>query len=150
MNAIAVWIKNAVDDIRGVSAIEFALAAPMLVIATIALADFGLAVNEKMRLVSAARAGTQAGLSNAGSVSAMQTAVLAATGLNPSAVTVNATTYCGCADGSTVSCSSTCKDGSTLRSYVAVSVTETYSLLLNYPGFANPLTLSASSSLRTG
>ena len=137
-------------DVRGVSAVEFALTAPMLIVAAIALADFGLAVNEKMRLESAARAGAQAGFSSAGNVAAMQTATLAATGLNPSSVTVAATSYCGCANGSVISCSTTCSDGSTIRTYVSVSVTETYPLLLSYPGFSSPVTLSASSSLRTG
>jgi len=142
------WIRRFVRDTKGVSVVEFALAAPMLVLAAVGLGDFGLAVNEKMRLVSAARAGAQAGFSSAGNVAGMQAAVLAATGLPANATTVSASTFCGCANGGTVSCGSTCQDGSVLRTYVTVTVSEVYSMLLGYPGFARQQTLTGSSTLR--
>lgn len=148
MTRVYGWLKHFIQNKRGVSTIEFALAAPMLIAATVAMADFGLAVNEKMRLVSAARAGAQAGFSNSGNQAAMQAAVLAATGLTPSSITVTAATVCGCADGRTLVCTATCADGSNLRTYVTVTVTELYPLLLSYPGFPSPQSLSASSTLR--
>ena len=144
------WVAALLADVRGVTAVEFALVAPMLMVAVMGAADFGFAANEKMRLVSAARAGAQAGFGNPGSASSMIAAATAATGLNPAAVTVTTANTCGCADGSTIACSSVCQDGSVLRSYVTVTVSEVYSLLLTYPGFPNPLTFSASSTLRVG
>lgn len=148
MTGVCGWLKHFIQNKRGVSTVEFALVAPMLIAAMVGVADFGLAVNEKMRLVSAARAGAQAGFSNSGNQAAMQAAVLAASGLNASSVTVNSATICGCADGSTLVCTATCADGSNLRTYVTVTVTELYSLLLSYPGFPSQQSFSATSTLR--
>ena len=101
-----------------------------------------------MRLISGARAGVQAGFNNSADTAAMTRAVDNASGLNAAAVTVTPTNSCGCADGSTPACGGTCADGSTLRTYVSVTVSEPYSLLLSYPGFASPVTLSATATLR--
>lgn len=135
-------------DIRGSSIVEFALMTPMIVSILMGVADFGLAVNEKMRLVSASRAGVQSGYDNSSNVSAITQAVQGATGLNAQSIAVVVSNSCGCADGSTVACGGTCVNGGALRSYVTVAVSENYSLLLNYPGFPNPIMLSASTTLR--
>ncbi len=132
----------------GMSAVEFALTAPLLVLMLLGMADMGLATNEKMRLVSAARAGAQSGYGNSANTAAITQAVTGASGLNGGAVNVAVATSCGCADGSTVACGGTCAGGGSSRTYVTVTVTESYALLLSYPGFASPVTLSASATLR--
>lgn len=44
---------------RGTSAIEFAVCAPVLIVGLLVVTDVGLAVNERMRLDQAARAGAE-------------------------------------------------------------------------------------------
>ncbi|MDO8608569.1 MAG: TadE/TadG family type IV pilus assembly protein [Phaeospirillum sp.] len=130
------------------SAVEFALVAPILLLMLVGLTDFGLAVNEKMRLVNAVRAGVQAGYGNSTDVAAITQAVKDASGLDAAAIAVSVATSCGCADGSSVVCGGICADASSLRTYVTVTVTESYALLISYPGFASPMTLSATATLR--
>jgi Flp pilus assembly protein TadG len=134
---------------RGVAAVEFALATPILLVTLVGMADFGLAVNEKMRLYTAARAGAQAGLGDATATATITQAVTSAANLDAGAVTVTVAQSCGCADGTTAVCGTVCADASTQRGYVTVTVNESYAMLLNYPGFTNPVALSAAATLRT-
>ncbi|MDA8233114.1 MAG: pilus assembly protein [Magnetospirillum sp.] len=132
---------------RGVAAVEFALAAPILLVLVLGLADFGMATNERMRLTSAARAGAQYAMGNpTDSAGTRQATLAAANGLNSG--TVSVTLSCGCNDGSTITCGGTCPT-SAPWTYVTVTVAENYALLVTYPGIGNSVALSASASLRT-
>lgn len=133
---------------QGVTAVEFALTLPLLALTLVGLVEFGLAVNEKMRLVSASRAGAQYGYASSTDTAAVTQAVTDAAGIvNP--VTVAVATSCGCADGSAVACDAACGDGSQRRSYVTVTVTESWPMIFQFPGFTDPLTLSSTTTMRT-
>lgn len=135
-------------DRRGAAAVEFALATPVLLACVLALADLGLAANERMRLISAVRAGAQYAMRNPSDAAGTTQAVLAAAaGLDPGLVSVTLTQSCGCSDGSQVACAGTCLVGS-VRSYVTVTASETYSFLVTYPGVGDSLALSANASFR--
>ncbi len=133
---------------RGVVAVEFALVLPILVLAVVGLIEFGLAVNEKMRLVSAARAGAQYGYTTSTDTAAVTQAVTDAAGI-ANKIDVSVVPSCGCADGSTVACDASCGDGSQLLSYVTVTVTESWPMIFQFPGFTDPLTLTGTSIMRT-
>jgi len=141
------WNRRFRRDETGASAVEFAVTLPILVAMMVAMSDLGLAVNEKMRLTSAVRAGTQSGYGNVGNTAAIIQAVKDASGESTAALTVTATTSCACADGSAVACDGSCSGGS-VHTYLTVTATEAYSLLIHYPGFSGPTTLSATSVLR--
>jgi hypothetical protein len=47
-----------------------------------------------------------------------------------------------------VSCNSTCSSGLAPGSYVSVNAQWSYSLMMSWPGFTSPRTLSASSTVR--
>ncbi|MGE5504577.1 MAG: TadE/TadG family type IV pilus assembly protein [Actinomycetota bacterium] len=133
---------------RGVTAVEFALTLPFMMVMLVGLAEFGLAVNEKMRLESAAWAGVQYGYSHTTDTAGMVSAVQQGAGLDPSKITVATAFSWGCADGSTVAQDATCGDGSQKRSYVTVTVTETWRLTFQFPGFPTSLPLTAAATLR--
>ncbi|TMJ54449.1 MAG: pilus assembly protein, partial [Alphaproteobacteria bacterium] len=52
-------VRNLARDIRGVAAIEFAIVAPMLVLAMVCTADLGLGIYRKMQVQNAAQAGAE-------------------------------------------------------------------------------------------
>lgn len=133
---------------RGSMAVEFAIAAPILVTAVVGLADLGFAVNERMRLVSAVRAGVQAATLHPDDEAAARSAVeKAAPQLVAARLTVTLGRSCGCADGTAIACGATCAVGIEQR-FVTVRVAENYPMMFNYPGLGSTLALAADATLR--
>jgi len=101
----------------GTSAVEFALAAPLLLGLLMPVADLGLAYSEQIQVQQAAQAGAQyASLHawNSTSISAITTAVTSATKLSSLTASPAPRQACGCPDGSKVAaatCNSLCADG---------------------------------------
>ena len=84
-------------DEDGVSAIEFALATPFLLLLILPLLDLGQAVSEQIRLNLAVQAGAQyASLNLWGSTSATDIAAIVNNATTLSLTNVSATEYCGC------------------------------------------------------
>lgn len=132
----------------GVGAVEFALMLPILVALMVAIADFGLAVNEKMRLTSAARAGAQVAYKASGDLSGVVAAVQMASGLNADNISVTSQKTCACLDGSAVACTGTCSDGNSVRAYVTVSVSEQWSPVIVSTVMSGPVTMTGTAVLR--
>lgn len=140
-------VQNFVRNEKGVAAVEFALVAPILLLLLLGLADFGLAMRERMALASAARAGAERAWADSGDNAAITQAVQAAGTLDAAAITVAVTEFCECA-GTASACGVTCADGSTPATYVGVSVSEDFPLLLPYPGIGSPIALTGTAILR--
>lgn len=135
-------------DARGNTAVEFALTAPMLVFMTLALWEFGNAVNERTQLETAARAGAQAAMSDPTDTSAIEQAVLDATGLTDADLTVTTTSACECSDGTSVDCGTgTCAVGS-VQTYMTVEVTKPYTLTVNSDALNGVITLTGRATVR--
>lgn len=133
---------------RGVGAVEFALTLPILVALMVAVADFGLAANEKMRLASAARAGAQAAYRASGDLAGVNAAVQSASGLDAERLNIASRSHCGCMTGGAAACDTACADGNGLRTYVSVSVSESWEPLILSTFMDAPITLSGSAVLR--
>ncbi len=84
---------------EGVSAIEFALITPVLLVFLIGVTDFGLAMFHKMELQSAVRAGAQYALSDGTDTASIISAVVNSTGIGITSSDVTLT--CQCLDTST-------------------------------------------------
>ncbi len=84
---------------EGVSAIEFALITPVLLVFLIGVTDFGLAMFHKMELQSAVRAGAQYALSDGNDTASIISAVVSSTGAGITSSDVTLT--CQCLDTST-------------------------------------------------
>lgn len=132
----------------GVGAVEFALLLPILLLLLLAVADFGLAVNEKMRLTGAARAGAQWAYKKSGDTGGVALAVQQAAGLEPSRITIATQSFCGCISGVAVACLGTCNDGNGVRTYVTVTVSESWAPLIASAAMDGPVSLSGTATLR--
>lgn len=121
-------------DRRGAVAVEFALITPVLLIALIALADFGLMVYQNTQLSEAASAGVRFALQsgNEDDDVGIETAVLATLPDDLDASVV-VTRECRCPTGGAVDCNSECSGEIAPGRYVSVVVTCPYSMIFDYP-----------------
>ena len=121
-------------DRRGAVAVEFALITPVLLIALIALADFGLMVYQNTQLSEAASAGVRFALQsgNEDDDAGIEAATLASLPDNLGA-SVAVTRECRCPTGGAVACDSECSGEIVPGRYVEVVVTCPYSMIFDYP-----------------
>ena len=144
-------------DPRGVSAVEFGLAAPVFLAALSPLIDLGLAFSQQIRVNQAVEAGAQyaaVNQYNSGTwATNVQNAITNATSL-PVTPTVGSET-CGCPNATNTAisnvgsppCTQTCTDGTIAGYYVTISATATYTSVMPYPIINNP-TLSSQAVVR--
>jgi Flp pilus assembly protein TadG len=157
------WISALTHDRRGVSAVEFGLAAPVFLAALSPLIDLGLAFSQQIRVNQAVEAGAQYAAVNQYNsdtwATNVQNAVTNATTLtvspivgsetcrcpnatNTAIVTHDTATTCGTANGGTA-----CSDGTEPGYYITISATATYTSVMPYPIINNP-TLSSQAIVR--
>lgn len=138
-------------DRRGASAVEFAVALPVLVGILIPTTDLGMGFYTQMQVQDAAQAGAQYAVLHGWDSTAIQNAVTSATALSTITASPAPTQSCGCASGTsitTVGCNASCPDGSTPGSYVTVNAQAPYTTLIPYPGIASSFTVTAQSAVR--
>lgn len=145
---------------RGNSFVEFAWAAPILVLLTFASFDYGSAYVEGLRLNGAARAGTQQALHDPvdwNNTAKFKQAALEEYAGQPLtseeaaalAVTAAADAYCACTAGATLACADICPDSSDPGRFVRVTLSRDLSLILPYPWTASEqLTVQGESVIR--
>ncbi len=129
---------------RGTGAVEFALMAPFLLVATSGLVDYGRSVINEMELASAVRAGAQFAIADSDDTTAIGAAVVGATNLALTAADVTANEFCECADGTPIGCGGGCFDGSANRYYMTVTANYAFT-----PFFLAAQTLTGSITVRT-
>lgn len=129
-------------DDAGVSAVEFALLAPMLVFALLATVDMGLALTERMTIGHILRAGAQGATEDVGITSVdrilrttatknMPVAAAGTTGDDSSlALTVSRICSCPGQPSVAVACSATCTGSAPTQIFYALSGQKTYAGLI--------------------
>lgn len=137
---------------RGLAAVEFGLAAPILILLLVGLVDFGMLFYASLQVQGAASAGAEYasvhGMDSAGITSAVQqTSILNQT---VTMSTGSPSEICGCTNTGTMveegtfsgSCSvyTTCTGGG--GAYAKVAVQLSYSPMLPYPWARSPVTLT--------
>jgi Flp pilus assembly protein TadG len=135
------------DD--GISAVEFAIIAPVMVLLCVGIADLGIGVYTETQVNNAAQYGAEYALLNGFDANAITTAVKNSTTL--SNLNVSPTQTCGCPSSTgmvTSSCNATCSDGSKAGSFAQISVSKAYATLIPYPGMPSSFTLTAQSTAR--
>ena len=138
---------------RGSAAVEFGLAAPILVGLLVPVADLGIAYSQKILVDQAAQAGAQyAALHpwNSNSATEIANAVTSATTL-PIAATPAPRQICGCPTGSTiteVTCGNICSNTETAGYYVVVNGQLPYTPVLPYSVLGNSVTLASQTTVR--
>ncbi|WP_170984976.1 TadE/TadG family type IV pilus assembly protein [Roseomonas sp. AR75] len=125
----------------GTASIELALLVPVLAAVLVGMFDWGMAIDQRLRLQSAARAGAQQALRTPGDRTAIAAAVLAAAPDFAALSVTPSPVWCECAKAAT-SCSTDCDGG--LSRYVRVTVSHPFSPLTP----AGPTSVSANVTLR--
>jgi TadE-like protein len=148
------WLVRLSGAVNGVTAVEFALAAPILLGLLTPVADLGLAYSQQIQVQQAAQAGAQyASLHpwNSNSAAAITNAVTSATRLGALIADPAPSQTCGCPNGSTVgaaTCGSLCADGGQAGYYVVVHARLAYSPILPYSLLGNSAVLTAQATVR--
>jgi Flp pilus assembly protein TadG len=157
------------DRERGSIAVEFAFAAPILIMLALGAADFGLLMNTSASLRGATRAGAEYAKANWNNPSvtnpptATEQQVCGFLGLTLSSgscspVTPTVATSCTCDDNSSVTpcpptsgnpCSASNPLNPGVLLYVTVTATQSFSPILSWASFAFPSSLTATTAVRT-
>lgn len=119
---------------RGVSAVEFALIAPFLVFALLAMVDVAFAVNERMEIERLLRGGAQHAMSDPGEAN-VRTVIEASAESGfaaGSAFTLTVQRYCACPSDSdtAVTCSASCPDSDVTAIYYRMDGARTHTGLI--------------------
>ena len=147
-------------DRRGMSAVEFGLAAPVFLAMLTPVIDIGLAFSQQIRVNQAVEAGTQYATANPYNGTTWATnvssAMTNATTLSVSPVVGGET--CGCPNststaiiggyGSPPSCTGSCPDNSNPGYYVTLSASLTYTSVMPFSILGSSTTLSSSATAR--
>ena len=138
----------------GASAVEFGLAAPVLLGLLVPVADLGMAFSQQLQVQQSAQAGAQYAVNhpwNSTSVTAIASAVTAASTLPSLTASPAPSQTCGCPTGSAITsatCGSTCSDGQPAGYYVVVNAQSPYTPTLPYSVLGSSVTLAAQSTVR--
>lgn len=118
-------------DERGVSAVEFALTAPVLLISLLGVVDVGTAVYKRADMEAALRAGIQYFMNGGEDLDTAENVVLESWTTKPNGVNVAADRLCLC--GTTVaSCNALCGDGTTPLTFNRIQATAVFpGILMN-------------------
>jgi pilus assembly protein CpaE len=120
----------------GVSAVEFALIAPVFAIALVAMVDVGLALYERMAIDHVLRSGAQAAMSDPDPdhvLKVMQSTISGSFADNPSGISLDMPKrYCACPENPAVDpdsapdCTVTCADSALPYVYYRMAASKTY------------------------
>jgi Flp pilus assembly protein TadG len=145
-------MRKLFSDRSGSSLVEFGLAMPVLCILLVGLLDLGKYGLQQSALLQGAREGAQYGIIAHSESTNINTTAQNATGL--AGVTGTNSVFCECSGsaGTAVLCTSTCGSGQTLKRYITVTTTKSFSSVLGASSlnfgalgsFTPPSTLSAS------
>lgn len=112
-------------DVRGVSAVEFALIAPILCSVLIMGWDGWMMINQSVDMRTAVQTGARYYQVGGTSDATAQAAALDAWVHNPATGNLSLARACTC-DATPTSCSSACAAGSTPMTYITLTATSTY------------------------
>lgn len=144
-------IKTYIKDLRGVAAVEFALIAPMLLLIMLGIYDYGMYLNNVMKLENMSRAAAQYVLQG-GDDADIATDIIADGGMDPAlvgSVIVDVDFTYECDDGAEVSEDFDCGVNDYLRTYVNVTLSMTYDPVITFPGLVGPTELASNVRLQS-
>lgn len=141
-------MRNFIKRSRGNVAIEFALLLPVLFLLFSGAINFGLILGNQNQVNGVVSAGMLYAFGNSSVPASVQAAMTnSTTNLNP--LTVSATTFCQCPDGSKPLCTATCTGNVAPAKYVTVTAQSQVSLVALDFALANPFPTSATGTIRT-
>ncbi len=142
-------------DRSGVSAIEFAILMPILLLGVIIATDLGRGIIQHIELTGAARTATQFAQIKRPIQQDFdlieQAALDALSEKDPNAladVTVSTLLVCECSGGGVGQCTAACPDGEFRETHLTIQVSQEWDALFEYPVVAWPITLTGESTMR--
>jgi Flp pilus assembly protein TadG len=145
------FVGGDINGIRGTTAIEFAIIAPVLMLMTICTIDMGIGFYRYMQVESAAGVGAQSAALHGFNTSNIASAITNATSYSGISASPAPSQFCGCPSTSGIevaTCGSTCTGGAAAGTYVTTSAQSTYTPIMSYPLLPSSFTLSAQSTMR--
>lgn len=141
-------IQSWTRKIDGVAATEFALVVPILSVLLLGIADFGMYINQQMKLENAARASAEY-IMRGGSADNLSADVISQIVENDEGVTITTTASCECGDGEGVLCDAVgvCADGY-IRRFQQVDLAQSYDAIFAFPGISEDLELTGSARVQ--
>lgn len=133
---------------RGSIAVEFALIAPVVLFLIAGIVDYGIAINARMSLSSAVRAGIQQAMQASADNARIEGAVLGALRGDVDGVRVVVSTVCECPDGESLDCGELCGEGRR-RVFLQIEAARPFATLLDWPGIDIPPMILVTSRVRT-
>lgn len=109
---------------RGSAALEFALLIPMIAGILVALTDWGLAIEQRLRLQSAARAGAEVAMVRPTDTAGISSAIMGAVPDMTALSVTNSGVWCECSGAVMTSCTTSCTG--TFGRFVRVGATNPY------------------------
>jgi Flp pilus assembly protein TadG len=120
---------------RGAVVVEFALITPVMMMALVALADYGLMVYQNTELSEAASAGARFAMTEGNQDDDAGIRAAALSSLSDSInATVTVIRQCRCPTGGAVACDSECSGEIVPGRYLEVVVNCPYAMIFDYPG----------------
>ena len=119
------WLSRQTD---GSILLEFALVTPVICLMLIAMADLGRFGLQKSALLQGAREGAQYGIMVQGDTTNTNTTAQSATGLT--GVTATSSYFYECTAGVSVPAGTVCGSGQTLKTYLTVTVSKSFTSIM--------------------
>ncbi|MCE9508434.1 MAG: pilus assembly protein [Alphaproteobacteria bacterium] len=139
---------------RGIAAIEFAMIVPLLTLILIGVVDYGMFINQKMKLQDLARTATQYVVQGGSDANVMADVIQTSDFYNAATaqgqvITVTTAAQCECANGASVSCTGTCTGiGNYVRHFYSATLSSTYRPIFIYPGISSSLNITGYSRMQ--
>ena len=134
----------------GSVAAEFALAAPVVILIAVGVADFGMLAARSAALVATTRIGAEFARAHPLDTSGIQTAMQSAMNFAPAlSFPGSFSRSCECDDGTSITCSESCAThgrASPNRVFISISASQAFTPLVPWPGI--PVTLTAATEVR--
>ena len=128
--------RRLVRDGRGNFIIELALVLPIAMLLLVGMFDLGRYGLQRSAMLQGAQAGARYGIVAYNESSNINSTAQTATGLT--GVTATNAVFCECVAGTSVSCSTSCGTGQTLKRYVTVTTTKSFSTVLSSSSLSLP------------
>lgn len=149
------FLRRLATDRQGNLMIEFALALPILALLLVGLLDLGRFSLQKSSMLQGAREGAQYGIMASDDSANINTTAKNATGLAGASATNTVFCECSSAAGTAVGCGTTCSSGATLKKYITVTTSGSFSSVLgaattsfgSFGSWTPPTSVSASVTL---
>jgi Flp pilus assembly protein TadG len=144
---VALW-RRFLADRRGISALEAAIALPVLALALAGTLEFGINIYNRQQLQAAVQAGVQYALYNPTDTAGVQSAIAAALPADVGVSVATPSYVCECNNGTAIACNplGTCAVGSP-RKIMTLSVTRPPVQLVSYLIGLRPTILKASGAV---